>query len=120
MAIGDLTSYTITNYGKKIIMELGTLNGGNVKLVANFNVTGGAGVSKNFVVNFGAYQTGKGVAITSVTIPDLPVNAKLISYSIQDNANNSVLFPITLDPAEQIAFPDGGILYIAELAIDVY
>lgn len=120
MAIGDATNFSLGFGGSEILLEGATLNGGSVKLTANFNVTGGAGFSKNFVVSFGGYVSNKGVSINAITIPDLPINSKLVSYNIYDNSNNDLLFPITLDPVEQLEFPDGGILYIAELTINSY
>lgn len=120
MAMGDAVSLYATNTGKKVVTELAVKRGTGVKLEANFNVSGGSGFTKSYTAHFGSYQNGIGVLISGITIFDLTAGAKLMSYNIKDNVSGQLLIPITLTPAEQIEFPDGGILYIAQLAIDAY
>lgn len=127
MALGDATNFTLENYGKKIIMEAAVDYTGSaaesttqVKLIVGFMPISGSGngVEKTYSVRFSPYTNGVGVQIGGIQVPDIPAGYKLNQFYIREFASNRDLIYIVLSGAEQIEFPDGGILYIAQIALD--
>lgn len=127
MALGDATNFTLENYGKKIIMEAavdytgsGTLSTTEVKLEVDFVPISGSGsaVTKAYSVKFSQYTNGVGVQVSGVQVTDITSGYKLNGFRIKELAANRDLIHISLSAAEQIEFPDGGILYIAQIALD--
>lgn len=129
MAIGDAISFALTTEGKKIIMQeavkyTGTGNTSSTAVYLRVrldNMTTGVPIYKEYQVNFSRYGflPGGGVQIGGINVTDIPVNYKLAGLDINEVAGGTgTLIPITLTPAEQIEFPDGGILHIAQVALD--
>lgn len=126
MALGDATNFTLENYGKKIIMEAavdytgsGATSTTQVRLAVGLNpIAGGGETFKYYLVNFSSYTNGVGVQIGGIQVTDIPAGYKLNSFTIRTADSVNALIPITLTPIEQIEFPDGGILYIAQIALD--
>lgn len=126
MALGDATNFTLENYGKKIIMEAAVDYTGSaaesttqVTLTVNLIPIGGGTLTpKNYLVRFSPYTNGVGVQIGGIQVPDIPAGYKLSNFVIKLANGINSLIDITLSSAEQIEFPDGGILYIAQIALD--
>lgn len=127
MALGDATNFTLESYGKQIIMEAAVDYKGTaaesttqVKLIVGFMPISGSGngVDKTYTVRFSSYTDGVGVQIGGIQVTDVPAGYKLKDFYIREFASNRDLIYIGLSSAEQIEFPDGGILYIAQIALD--
>lgn len=128
MAIGDIVGFGLYTIGRKVITEAAiTCSGGNsitcgdsVGLTITFAPISGSGsnTTKQYEVYFKKYIDGEGVQINGLEVPDIPAGYKLFGFNIYRISDTALLVPISLSSAEQVEFPDGGILYIAQLAID--
>lgn len=128
MAIGDAISFALTTEGKKIIMQeavkyTGTGNTSSTAVYLRVrldNMTTNVPIYKEYQVYFTRYGfVAGGTQIGGINVTDIPANYKLYSLDINEGTSGTGnLIPITLTPTEQIEFPDGGILHIAQVALD--